>query len=135
MIYYRMSGKRSRYAAVMLLASALLALFLVGCWLYCLLDAVLTPARECPGLPKPAWVGVIAVTWVAGAFAWLIALRLNRDQALGSGPRPDSGPGRADQDDARGVRPGHRAVASGPEDDPDFIRALAAALRRDPPVS
>ena len=36
----------------MLLAGALSALFMAGFWLYCLTDAILTPASECRGLPK-----------------------------------------------------------------------------------
>src|ERR1700734_1799685 len=56
----------------MLLASALFALFLGGFWLYCLTDAILTPASECRGMPKPAWIAVIAATFIGGAVAWLI---------------------------------------------------------------
>jgi hypothetical protein len=121
----------------MLLASALFVLFMAGCWLYCLIDAVLTPASECPGVPKPAWVAVIAITFVAGAFAWLITRRLSRYQARSPAPalglRPDGDPGWTGSPDVSGSR-SLRAV-SGPDDDPDFIRALAAAIRRDPPVS
>ena len=35
----------------MLLAGALFALFMMGFWLYCLTDAVLTPPGECRGMP------------------------------------------------------------------------------------
>ena len=31
----------------MLLSGALFALFMMGFWLYCLTDAILTPASEC----------------------------------------------------------------------------------------
>ena len=57
----------------MLLSGALFALFMMGFWLYCLTDAILTPASECRGLPKPAWIAVIALTFIGGAIAWLIA--------------------------------------------------------------
>jgi hypothetical protein len=56
----------------MLLSGALFALFLMGFWLYCLTDAILTPASECRGMSKPAWIAVITVTFVGGAVAWLI---------------------------------------------------------------
>ena len=56
----------------MLLSGALFALFMTGFWLYCLTDAILTPAAECRGLPKPAWVAIITVTFIGGAIAWLI---------------------------------------------------------------
>ncbi len=57
----------------MLLSGALFALFMMGFWLYCLTDAILTPASECRGLSKHAWIAVIAVTFIGGAIAWLIA--------------------------------------------------------------
>ena len=57
----------------MLLSGALFALFMMGFWLYCLTDAILTPASECRGLAKPAWIAVIALTFIGGAIAWLIA--------------------------------------------------------------
>ena len=79
------------YASLMLLSGALLALFMTGFWLYCLTDAILTPAADCRGLRKPGWVALIAVTFIAGASAWLIVRRPVRDPArvpalaLGSG--------------------------------------------------
>ncbi len=66
----------------MFLSGALFALFLTGCWLYCLTDAILTPAPEVRGLSKRTWVTVVAVTFIGGAFAWLIA----RQPARGSAP-------------------------------------------------
>ena len=38
----------------MSLSVALFTLFMTGFWLYCLTDAILTPAAEFPGMPKPA---------------------------------------------------------------------------------
>ena len=57
----------------MLLSGALFALFMMGFWLYCLTDAILTPASECRGLSKAAWIAVITLTFTGGAIAWLIA--------------------------------------------------------------
>ena len=74
----------------MLLSGALLALFMTGFWLYCLTDAILTPAADCRGLTKQAWVALIAVTFIAGAFAWLIVRRRPR---RGPGARAALGPG------------------------------------------
>ncbi len=68
----------------MLLSGALFALFMTGFWLYCLTDAILTPAPECRGLPKPAWVVIIALTFIGGAIAWLIV----RPPVRGSAVRP-----------------------------------------------
>jgi len=125
----------------MLLSGALLALFVTGFWLYCLTDAVLTPSFECRGLSKPTWVAVIAVTFIVGALAWLIARRPLRDQVEAAEPGPDGWTG---ADDAlarrRGLREDHEGLGAwarpaGPDDDPEFLRALGAAIRRNPPVS
>jgi hypothetical protein len=132
----------------MLLSAALLALFMTGFWLYCLTDAILTPAPECRGLSKQAWVTVIAVTFVGGAFAWLMVRRPTRDSArvVTSAPRPDEGEDESqrwtDADDAamrhpagRGKVTGHLAAPKGPDDDPEFLCALGQAIRRNPPVT
>jgi peptidoglycan/LPS O-acetylase OafA/YrhL len=132
----------------MLLASALFALFLGGFWLYCLTDALLTPASECRGMPKPAWIAVIAATFIGGAVAWLIvrqpvrtssshldiASRWDRDDAIeDEGPDPDRW---TEEDDAVARHPAGRARSTdpyrgpkGPDDDPDFLRALDRAIR------
>jgi hypothetical protein len=132
----------------MLLSAALLALFMTGFWLYCLTDAILTPASGCRGLSKQAWVAVIAVTFIGGAFAWLVVRRPNRDSArvVTSVPRRDeSEAGRlcwTGTDDAAMRHPagrervtGHPGVPKGPDDDPEFLRALGRTIRRNPPVS
>ena len=115
----------------MLLSGALCALFMTGCWLYCLTDAILTPAADCRGLPKRAWIAVIAVTFIAGALAWLIARR-----------PPGDSPAWTGRDDAalrhpagRETTAGPRAGVKGPDDDPEFLSALDQAIRRNPPVS
>jgi hypothetical protein len=36
----------------MVLPVALFTLFMMGCWLYCRTDAILTRASEFPGMPK-----------------------------------------------------------------------------------
>jgi hypothetical protein len=132
----------------MLLSAALFALFMTGFWLYCLTDAILTPAAECRGLSKQAWVTVIAVTFIGGAFAWLVVRRPNRLSArvVTSMPRRDEGKvGRLSwtaADDAAARHPAgrarvtdHLAAPKGPDDDPEFLRALGRAIRRNPPVT
>ena len=133
----------------MLLSGALLALFMMGFWLYCLTDAILTPAEECRGMSKPAWIAVIAVTFIGGAVAWLIVrapivrgpLR-GPAASLAPAPHPDDPGGsyfRSRQwtvaDDAVARHPAGRArtsggvVPKGPDDDPEFLRALERAIR------
>ena len=135
----------------MLLSGALIALFLAGFWLYCLADAILTPAAECRGLPKPAWIGVIAVTFIFGAIAWLVAGRPTRSsypfylQVTEWDPDAWEDDGSfpslswTDFDDAAARHPAGRARLSdsdttrrqpkGPDDDLEFLRALDRAIR------
>ena len=128
----------------MLLSGALLALFMMGFWLYCLTDAILTPAEECRGLSKPAWIAVIAVTFIGGAVAWLIVREPLRLPASSPAPAPaPDDPGdryfRGGQwtgaDEAVARHPAGRArtpgttAPKGPDDDPEFLRALDRAIR------
>jgi Phospholipase_D-nuclease N-terminal len=136
----------------MLLSAALLALFMTGFWLYCLTDAILTPASECKGLTKPAWIAVIAVTFIGGALAWLIVRRPARD----SSPSPTTlagwdavlsddedyfrSPHWTDENDAVARHPAGRArltdphaAPKGPDDDLEFLRALDQAIHGNRP--
>jgi hypothetical protein len=139
----------------MLLSGALFALFMMGFWLYCLTDAILTPPAECRGLQKPTWIAVIAVTFIGGAVAWLIVRRPARDSSVPLMPLAlEDSDGRRDGGHVQGHRwtdpegalsrhPAGRARAAdalprapkGPDDDAEFLRALDRAIRRNPPVS
>lgn len=125
----------------MLLAGALSALFMTGFWLYCLTDAILTPASKCRGLAKPAWIAVITLTFVGGAVAWLIVRESVRSPSALLTPLRGPGDdyflaGRwTDADDAVARHHAGRARVSatarprGPDDDPQFLRALDRAIR------
>jgi len=128
----------------MLLSGALFALFMMGFWLYCLTDAILTPAAECRGMPKTAWIVVIALTFIGGAIAWLIIREPLHSRATSLAPAPQPGdPGDryfrggrwTDADDAVARHPAGRAktqgatLPRGPDDDPAFLRALDRAIR------
>ncbi len=129
----------------MLLSGVLFVLFLAGCWLYCLTDAALTPAAEYRGLPKAAWIGIIAATFIAGAIAWLITRRSWRTRSWAAaqvGRTTLASPGDASATwyshwtaaDAAVARhpagrsrkeaPGGWTVPRGPDDDPAFLRLL-----------
>ena len=134
----------------MLLAGALLALFMTGFWLYCLTDAMLTRASECRGMPKPAWIAVITVTFIGGAIAWLVVGQPTRSSSALLAPMPRWDPDRlndlgddyfrtgrwTDADDAVARHPAGRArvadtgraAPKGPDDDPEFLRALDRAI-------
>ena len=134
----------------MLLSGALFALFMTGFWLYCLTDAILTPASECRGMPKPAWIVVITLTFIGGAIAWLIVRQPVRSSSALLAPAPHWDPDRLDHlgddyfrtgrwtdaDDAVARHPAGRArmadtgraAPKGPDDDPEFLRALDRAI-------
>ena len=134
----------------MLLSVALFTLFMTGFWLYCLTDAILTPASEFRSMPKPAWIVVIIVTFIGGAIAWLIVGQPTRNSSALLTPMPRWNPDRVDDlgddyfqtarwtdaDDAVVRHPAGRARAAdtgrsapkGPDDDPEFLRALDRAI-------
>jgi hypothetical protein len=131
--------------------------FLAGCWLCCLADAARTPAAEFPGVRKPVWITVIAVTFIVGAIAW-IAARTSRRIWHWSLPSGDD-PAPADYNalnvgwyrhqpttaaegflaaEAQARHPSSqsknapgRPVPIGPDDDPEFLRLLAERIRRE----
>jgi hypothetical protein len=95
-------------------------------------------------MPKPAWIAVIAATFIGGAIAWLIVRQPVRAATQPGAPsrwNPDDydgypdGPRWTDEDDAVARHPAGRARATnapkGPDDDPEFLRALDRAIRGD----
>ena len=133
----------------MLLLGALIALFISGFWVYCLVDVALTPSSEFRRLPKSAWIAFVVVTFVIGAVIWLAVRRPAQPTAA---PRP---PGPGDTDNLDGGHPGNERprpadqtgahAASrpepdpvvpprGPDDDPEFLRSLDQAIHGDGPA-
>lgn len=124
----------------MLLSGVLFAAFLAACWLFCLADAMLTPAAAYRGLPKGAWIGIIAVTFVAGAVAWLFARRAQRRRSWVIAPRgammldtgvwysdwtlPDGAVARHPAGRSRKITEADWIPPKGPDDDPAFLREL-----------
>jgi hypothetical protein len=115
----------------MLLPVALLALFLVGCWLYSLTDAGLTPAAAFRGWSKLTWLMLIACTFAFGAIAWLIARRKMRGYWHGHYGYQGSVRWTA-ADEAVARHPAGRTRVSlprGPDDDPEFLAELNRRIR------
>jgi hypothetical protein len=135
----------------MFLSGVLFVLFLAGCWVYCLTDAALTPAAEFPGVRKPVWLTAIALTFIVGAIAWLIARRMWRagywplrpaarspitgfyyqtaaDDSLRGAPR-DAAEALARHPATRSKNTPERALPIGPDDDPEFLRELTERIR------
>lgn len=136
----------------MLLPGVLFILILVGCWVYCLIDAALTPAMMFRGLPKAAWIGIIAVTFVVGGAAWLVYRsvlrsrpRLAPGMALGPRAMPTHTyvywhPDWTSAEDSVARHPAGRyrntpaegwVGPKGPDDDPDFLRELDRRIKGD----
>lgn len=92
----------------MLLFNGALGLFMIGLWIFCVIDVITTPEDRCRNLPKIAWVLIVIVLIEIGAIAWLVA-----------GRRWDP-----KQPDAR-ERPTRRAPLA-PDDDEEFLAGLKA---------
>jgi hypothetical protein len=139
----------------MFLSAVLFFVFLAGCWLYCLADAIRTPAAQFPGAPKPVWITVIAVTFIFGAIAWMAARTARRiwywslpapgqpapagDDEVNVGRYPHQPTTVAEELLAAEAQARHpssqsrnapgRRVPIGPDDDPEFLRLLAERIR------
>lgn len=138
----------------MLLSGVLFVLILAGCWVYCLIDAALTPAVVFRGVPKAAWIGIIALTFVVGGVAWLIyrATVLARPRVVpGFVTGPHAVPAHtylylhpdwaAAAEESLSRHPAGRfrktpadgwpSVPKGPDDDPDFLQELDRRIKGD----
>ena len=79
-------------------------------WIFCIIDAITTPAEQIRNLPKAVWVIIVIVLVDIGSIAWLVA---GRDWS--GSPNRLGGSGRGPQ------RP---AMPSNPDDDEEFQRFL-----------
>ncbi|POM25532.1 hypothetical protein BTM25_41800 [Actinomadura rubteroloni] len=95
------------------MAYALVALVIVGAWLFCLFDVITTEEGEVRRLPKFAWFVVTLFGFLPGALLWL---------AFG---RPRVRPRVLTPSLGGGYGP------KGPDDDPEFLRDLDRRLRGD----
>jgi hypothetical protein len=114
----------------MFLSGVLFVLFLAGCWLYCLTDAVLTPAAEFPGLRKGVWVTAIAATFILGALAWVIVRYVYRPaRSIDVILATEVALARHPASRARQADSSVQAFPIGPDDDPEFLHRLAERIR------
>jgi Phospholipase_D-nuclease N-terminal len=122
----------------MFLSGVLFAIFLAGCWIYCLTEAATTPAAQFRGLPKRSWMAVIAGVPVLGGVAWLVSRGAGRARArprrarAAARPGAAAGPGLDRHPAGRLVRPAGRTVPIGPDDDPEFLRLLGQRISGSP---
>ena len=113
----------------MFLSGALFVLFLAGYWLYCLADAALTPAAEFRRLGKPAWIALIALTFIIGAVAWVIARHVRRPTRALDRFLAAEAVARHPASRARQADPYYQPYPVGPDDDPEFLQLLAERIR------
>jgi hypothetical protein len=120
----------------MLFADGAAGLLLLGLWLFCLIDAIMTDAGAVRNLPKPFWILIVLLLPEIGSLAWLIAGRPWNSVSAWSSANRAGRERPADPAVRRAYpeydRPG-RAVPANPEDDEAFLRQVrerAEAQRR-----
>jgi Phospholipase_D-nuclease N-terminal len=91
------------------------ALIEITLLIYCLIDAIQTPAEEMRNLPKAGWILLILIIPVIGPIVWLVAGRPQRGAAR-QVPWPST--------KTAGFPEYERPRALGPDDDPDFLREM-----------
>ena len=110
----------------MIKLEGLLGVVVFALWVFCLVDAIGSPADRIRNLPKVGWILIILFFPFIGSIAWLAAGRPE------GGVRRTSAYERATPDYPEYDRPG-RAAAVDPEKDADFLRQVrerAEAQRR-----
>src|ERR1700684_1759654 len=102
----------------MLLLGALFGVFIVGFWLYCLVDVALTPSNECRRLPKAGWIVIVTGTLVIGAVAWLAVRRPAQPTVASLSPGSADGPGAGPGGTPGADEGGRRGRGGGTDDAP-----------------
>ncbi|MCW7946100.1 membrane protein [Streptomyces hygroscopicus] len=94
-------------------------LLVLALWIYAFIDCLNTPEEQVRGLPKVFWVIVILLFGevLVGPVAWLLAGKVRHAPADGSTPAPFS--------------PGHRTQWVAPDDNPEFLKSLREASKKD----
>jgi hypothetical protein len=91
-----------------------------------LIDCLSAEEHEIRALPRVPWVFIILLFSPIGAIAWFVAGRPARPVRLSNGStwRPGSG-------FPEDQRPRQRGASLAPDDNPEFLKSLAASLRDD----
>jgi hypothetical protein len=106
----------------MALGDGLLALLVLGFWLFCLFDVITTDESQVRNLSKLWWVVIVLLFVVVGSVMWLVA---GRPQGAGAPRLPSKGGGTAGGSryaGGRGLEPARRPLA--PDDDPEFLESV-----------
>ncbi|MGI5485290.1 PLD nuclease N-terminal domain-containing protein [Microtetraspora malaysiensis] len=105
--------------------SVILGLALLAFWLYCLFDVITTPEDAARNLPKLLWVLIVLFLAALGGVFWLALGRPRSGDAVLGGAMPSGGR------DETWQRPPRAEAPRGPDDDPEFLRALERRLRNE----
>lgn len=103
----------------MLYFDGLGGLIMLGLWIFCFIDVLLTPEFACRNLPKLGWVFIVLLLPLVGSIAWLVAGRpWDRTNAPVRSSRPATSARYPEYDRA------NRRTASNPDDDEEFLAGL-----------
>ena len=89
------------------------ALAMLGLWIFCLIDVITTPEKQCRNLPKVAWILIVLFLAEIGSIVWLVAGRsweARQQRPTWSQPSRRSRPSRPPN----------------PDDDEEFLAGLRA---------
>lgn len=122
----------------MALGDGLLALLVLGFWLFCLFDVITTDESQMRNLSKLWWLVIVLFFVVVGSIMWLVA---GRPQGAGAPRLPSRGVGGATgaggaggtrgsrYSDGRGLESARRPLA--PDDDPEFLESVRRSTTED----
>jgi hypothetical protein len=101
-------------------------LLVTALWVFCVIDAVTTPAEGVRNLPKVGWVVVVLLFPLVGSVAWLVAGRPRGGRTVDLPYKGNRGPAPWPSTRTAGFpeyeRPRRRSA--GPDDDPAFLDRL-----------
>jgi Phospholipase_D-nuclease N-terminal len=119
----------------MALGDGLLALLVLGFWLFCLFDVITTDESQMRNLSKIWWLVIVLFFVVVGSVMWLVAGRPQGAGAPGSastrgGGAAGAGGTRASRyGGGAGLAPARRPLA--PDDDPEFLESVGRHTAED----
>jgi hypothetical protein len=102
------------------LADSVFGLLVLGLWIFCIVDVIITDDVAMRNLQKPLWLLIVLFLPVLGSILWLVA---GRPWPQGRGPGAQHQQSRPSSAFPEYDRPG-RFAASNPDDDEDFLRQV-----------